>query len=77
VRQGKVVVGAVGIGRIQQRHGPGNQVKERRRKIMGHSYERIAAVIFGLGLTVGATGRAQTAETLPDYVPLLPQVAIR
>jgi glyoxylase-like metal-dependent hydrolase (beta-lactamase superfamily II) len=41
---------------------------------MSHSRKGIAALIFGLGLAVGATGRAQTPETLPDYVPLLPQV---
>jgi glyoxylase-like metal-dependent hydrolase (beta-lactamase superfamily II) len=41
---------------------------------MGHPCKRIAAVILGLGLAVGATGRAQNAETLPNYVRLLPQV---
>jgi glyoxylase-like metal-dependent hydrolase (beta-lactamase superfamily II) len=41
---------------------------------MGHSCKRIAVVILGLGLAVGATGRAQTSETLPNYVRLLPQV---
>ncbi len=41
---------------------------------MGYSRKRIAALIIGLGFAVGATAHAQTTETLPDYVPLLPQV---
>jgi hypothetical protein len=41
---------------------------------MTYSCKRTAAVIFGLGLAFGAAGRAQTAETLPNYVRLLPQV---
>jgi glyoxylase-like metal-dependent hydrolase (beta-lactamase superfamily II) len=42
--------------------------------IMGHSRKGIAALIFALIFCFGVTANAQTDETLPDYVPLLPQV---
>jgi glyoxylase-like metal-dependent hydrolase (beta-lactamase superfamily II) len=32
------------------------------------------AMLVAVGLTVGAMAHAQTTETLPDYVPVLPQV---
>jgi hypothetical protein len=41
---------------------------------MGYFRKRIAVLTICLGFAVGATAHAQTAETLPDYVPLLPQV---
>jgi glyoxylase-like metal-dependent hydrolase (beta-lactamase superfamily II) len=41
---------------------------------MNHLNKRFAALFFAVGLVLGAVGNAQTSETLPDYVPLLPQV---
>ena len=41
---------------------------------MSRSRLQIAMLIVGMGLTLEATAHAQTPETLPDYVPLLPQV---
>jgi glyoxylase-like metal-dependent hydrolase (beta-lactamase superfamily II) len=34
----------------------------------------VATFIVSVGLALGATAPAQTTDTLPDYVPLLPQV---
>jgi len=41
---------------------------------MNHLSKRVAAPFFAVCLILGAVGNAQTGETLPDYVPLLPQV---
>jgi glyoxylase-like metal-dependent hydrolase (beta-lactamase superfamily II) len=40
---------------------------------MTYSSRTLAALILLFGLSRG-TGRAQTSDTLPDYIPLLPQV---
>jgi glyoxylase-like metal-dependent hydrolase (beta-lactamase superfamily II) len=41
---------------------------------MNYASQRIATLFFAVSLTLAAVGTAQTSETLPDYVPLLPQV---
>jgi glyoxylase-like metal-dependent hydrolase (beta-lactamase superfamily II) len=41
---------------------------------MGHFSQWIAALFFFVSLVHGPVGNAQTSGTLPDYVPLLPQV---
>jgi glyoxylase-like metal-dependent hydrolase (beta-lactamase superfamily II) len=41
---------------------------------MSRSHLQIAMLIVGVGLALGPASRAQTTNTLPDYVPLLPQV---
>jgi glyoxylase-like metal-dependent hydrolase (beta-lactamase superfamily II) len=38
---------------------------------------QIAMLFVTVGLAAGATARAQTTDTLPEYVPLLPQVKAR
>jgi glyoxylase-like metal-dependent hydrolase (beta-lactamase superfamily II) len=40
----------------------------------GIVFLQVAILVLGVGLALGETARAQTPETLPDYVPLLPQV---
>lgn len=42
--------------------------------MMRYSCKGIALLICFLGFCLGTTVRAQTTDTLPDYVPLLPQV---
>ncbi len=42
--------------------------------IMNRPRLQIAMLIVVVGLILGATARAQTTDTLPDYVPLLPRV---
>jgi glyoxylase-like metal-dependent hydrolase (beta-lactamase superfamily II) len=41
---------------------------------MNHLSKPTTALFFAVSLVLGAVGNAQTSETLPDYVPLLPQV---
>jgi glyoxylase-like metal-dependent hydrolase (beta-lactamase superfamily II) len=41
---------------------------------MSHAGRRLAASIFCVVFSFDVTAHAQTADTLPDYVPLLPQV---
>jgi glyoxylase-like metal-dependent hydrolase (beta-lactamase superfamily II) len=41
---------------------------------MSHPHRRIAVLLFGVCLAVGATARAQSTDVLPNYVPLLPEV---
>jgi glyoxylase-like metal-dependent hydrolase (beta-lactamase superfamily II) len=47
---------------------------EKLKQIARSSRLQNAILIASLGLALGATASAQTTETLPDYVPLLPQV---
>jgi glyoxylase-like metal-dependent hydrolase (beta-lactamase superfamily II) len=47
---------------------------EQPRTVISRPSLQFAMLVFGMGLTLGGTARAQTTESLPDYVPLLPQV---
>jgi glyoxylase-like metal-dependent hydrolase (beta-lactamase superfamily II) len=47
---------------------------QRSRAIMSRSGLQIAMLMLGAGLALQATAHAQTTDSLPDYVPLLPPV---